>query len=200
MPAIVVYMLPQFLLDRAIARRQKKFQNQLLDVLVLIKGSVQAGYSLMQALDLAVREIPAPASEEFARILYEIRLGLSLEDALFNLAERMESDDLQIVVTAIIINAQVGGNLSMVLESTVDTIRDRIQLFAEVRTLTSYSRYVGGFLSFLPFIFALLVFFMSPGYFDNVQTSLITQIIFVMAIIGIVIGNIWIRRIANIKV
>ena len=198
--AAVALLIPPILLDRAVSRRQKLFQNQLLDVLTLIKGSVQAGYGLMQALDLAVKEISPPASEEFGRVLYEVRLGLSLEDALFNLAERMENDDLQIVVTAIIINDQVGGNLTTVLESTVNTIRDRQQLQSEIRALTSYAKYVGNFLSVLPFILGILIFFLNREYFDTVRTSLLTQVLFVIALLGIILGNIWIRQIVKIKV
>jgi tight adherence protein B len=193
-------MVPPILLDRAIAQRQKKFHEQLLDVLILIKGAVQAGYSLMQALDVAVEEIPAPASEEFGRILHEIHLGITLEQALINLAERMENDDLQIVVTAIIINNQVGGSLSTVLESTILTIRDRMHLFAEIRSLTSYSRYVGNFLTLMPFITGLAIFLLSPGYFDTVKTSLFTQGVFVAALVMVVIGNVWIRKLIKIKV
>jgi tight adherence protein B len=198
--AVIAIMVPPILLDRAIAKRQHKFQDQLLDVLILIKGAVQAGYSLMQGLDLAVNEVPAPASEEFGRVLHEVRLGITLEDALLNLAERMESDDLQIVVTAIIINTQVGGNLSTVLASTIETIRDRMQLFAEIRSLTSYSRYVGNFLTLMPFVTGLAIFILSPGYFDTVKTSIITQLILVVALLGVIIGNIWIRSIVKIKV
>lgn len=198
--SVIAVILPPILLDRAILARQHKFQDQLLDVLVLIKGAVQSGYSLMQALDLAVNEVPPPASEEFGRLLHEVRLGISMEDALLNLSERMESDDLQIVITAVIINTQVGGNLSTVLESTIDTIRDRLQLFAEIRSLTSYSRYVGNFLSLLPFIAGLVIFVISPSYFDNLGTSIITQGIFVAALVLVIIGNIWIRQIIQIKV
>ncbi|MDY6846528.1 MAG: type II secretion system F family protein [Chloroflexota bacterium] len=197
---VIAFMVPSILLDRAIARRQKMFQQQLLDMLTLIKGSVQAGYSLMQALNLAVEEVPPPASEEFGRVLYEVRLGLSLEDALFNLAERMESDDLQIVVTAIIINEQVGGNLTTVLESTVTTIRDRLQLQGEIRSLTAYAKYVGNFLSLLPFVTGIGIFFLSPGYFDTLTSSLLTQVMFLMALLGIILGNVWIRQIVKIKV
>jgi tight adherence protein B len=132
--------------------------------------------------------------------LREVRFGFPLEQALTNLAERMENDDLHIVVTAIIINAQVGGNLSTVLESTIDTIRDRMQLSSEVRSLTSYARYVGNFLTFLPFIAGIVIFFLTPDYFQSVLNSFIVQVIFAAALIGIVIGNIWIRRIATIKV
>jgi tight adherence protein B len=198
--AVIVNMVPPILLDRAIAQRQQKFHTQLLDVLILIKGAVQAGYSLMQALDLAVEEIPPPASEEFGRVLREIRLGITLEGTLFNLAQRMENDDLHIVVTAIIINSQVGGNLSTVLEASISTIRDRMQLMGEIRSLTSYARYVGYFLTLMPFIAGSIMFFLSPNYFDTIKTSFLTQVIFLMALLGVIIGNIWIRRIVRIRV
>lgn len=198
--AVIAIMVPRILLDRAIAQRQRKFQTQLLDVLVMVKGAVEAGYGLMQALDLAVKEIPAPASEEFGRVLREIRLGITLESTLFNLAQRMENDDLHIVVTAIIINSQVGGNLSTVLDASISTIRDRMHLMGEILSLTSYARYVGYFLTLMPFITGIIMFFLSPDYFDTVKTSLLTQIIFLMALLGIIIGNIWIRRIVRIRV
>lgn len=196
----IAIIVPPILLDKAIAQRQQKFHNQLLDVLLLITGAVQAGYSLMQALDLAVKEIPAPASEEFGRVLSEIRFGISLEGSLINLAERMSSDDMQIVVTAIIINSQVGGNLSTVLESTISTIRDRMHLFGEIRSLTSYARYVGNFLTLMPFIMGFIIFLMAPEFFATVKTSIITQGILLVALVGLFIGNIWIRRIVQIKV
>jgi tight adherence protein B len=198
--AAITIIVPPMLLDRAIAKRQQKFHNQLLDVLLLITGAVKAGYSLMQALDLAVKEIPAPASEEFGRVLREIRFGISLEGSLFNLVERMASDDIQIVVTAIIINSQVGGNLSTVLDSTISTIRDRMHLVGEIRSLTSYAQYVGNFLSLMPFIMGFILFLMAPDFFAPVKTSLVTQVILVMALFGLIIGNIWIRKIVKIKV
>lgn len=198
--AAIAILVPPILMDRAIAQRQQKFHNQLLDVLLLITGAVKAGYSLMQAFDLAVKEIPAPASEEFGRVLREVRFGISLEGTLHNLAERMSSDDMQIVVTAIIINSQVGGNLSTVLQSTIDTIRDRMHLFGEIRSLTSYARYVGNFLTLMPFIMGFIIFLMAPDFFDTVKTSILTQGILVMALFGLIIGNIWIRRIIDIKV
>ncbi len=196
----IAFWIPPLLLDRSIARRQQVFHDQLLDVLILIKGAVQAGYSLMQALDMTAREIKPPSSEEFGRVLREVRFGIPLEQALLNLAERMESDDLHIVVTAIIINTQVGGNLSTVLEATISTIRDRMHLFGEVRSLTAYARYVGNFLTLMPFLTGLIIFFLSPDYFETVKTSLFTQIIMLMAVLGVILGNIWIRRIVRIRV
>ncbi len=198
--AAIAFWVPPLMLERAITRRQTLFHDQLLDVLILIKGAVQAGYSLMQALDMTAKEIKPPSSEEFGRVLREVRFGIPLEQALLSLAERMESDDLHIVVTAIIINTQVGGNLSTVLEATISTIRDRMHLFGEVRSLTSYARYVGNFLTLMPFLTGLAIFFLSPGYFDTVKTSLFTQIVIVVAIIGVILGNIWIRNVVKIKV
>jgi tight adherence protein B len=197
---IFVYLIPGIVLDRAIVNRRKKFQDQLLDFLVLIKGAVLAGYSLVQALDMAVKEIAAPASEEFSRVIREVKFGFPLDQALINLTGRMQSDDLQIVVTAIILNSQMGGSLSTILEAVIDTIRERIHLFSEIRSLTSYARYVGLIITLLPFLTALIVFLLNPSYFDTVKTSLVTQIIFVAAFIGIIIGNILIRRIMKIRV
>jgi len=198
--AAIMWLLPPIILDRAIANRQQKFHAQLLDVLILIRGAIQAGYSLLQSVDLAVKELIPPASEEFGRVLREVKFGFPMEQALLNLSERMESDDLQIVVTAIIINMQVGGNLSTILDSIIDTIRDRMHLYGEVRSLTSYARYVGNFLSLLPFITATIIFFVTPGYFDNVVDKPITQIVGVLALTSVVIGNIWIRSISKVKV
>jgi tight adherence protein B len=167
-------------------------------VLTLVQGAVQAGYSLLQALDLAVSEVPAPASEEFGRVLREIRLGLSLEGALFNLAERMENDDLQIVVTAIIINAQVGGNLSTVLEAVIhhprppaadgrDPLADRLRPLCR-RPADAAALPVGR-----------AIFAINPTTLTRFHLIL-TQILFGVALLGILIGNIWIRRIVRIKV
>jgi len=197
---VLALMLPPILLELAITNRQRKFSNQLLDVLILIKGAVQAGYGLMQALDLAVNEMQAPASEEFSRVIREVRLGLTLESALTNLSDRMDNDDLYIVVTAIIINTQVGGNLSVVLESTISTIRSRLQLMAEVRSLTSYSRLVASILSLTPIFAAIGLFIISRDYFEPVKTSLTAQIGLGMALVMVVIGNLWLRRMIDVKV
>jgi tight adherence protein B len=131
--AVISFIIPGFILQRAIHSRRLKFERQLVDVLVLITNSVRAGYSLLQAIDVVVREMQAPASDEFRRVRREVGLGLPLSQALQNLNGRMRNDDLYLVVTAITINAQVGGNLVTMLEAVTRTIRERVRLFAEVR-------------------------------------------------------------------
>jgi len=198
--ATVIYLLPGFLLYNAIQVRQKLFQDQLLDTLILIKGAVQSGFSLLQSLEVVIKEMSAPSSEEFARVVREVQIGLSLSEALQNLSNRMESEDLKLVVTAIIINTQTGGNLTLMLNSVTNTIRDRIHLLGEVRALTTYGRSAAYMLTFLPFAAAVMIFLISPDYFKNVWVDRTTQYILVYAVISLLLGNIWLRRISNINV
>ena len=196
----VVYLIPGIFLYRSIYQRQRKFQDQLIDVLILIRGAVQAGYSMLQSLDVVVSELPAPASEEFGRVQREVQLGLTLSQALENLSERMESDDLNLVVTAIIINNQVGGNLTTMLTAVTETIRNRIYLFGEVRALTSYARYTSYLLTLLPFLTALIIYFLNPVYFEKGLKSPASQLILGLAFVAMIVGNMWLRRIAKIEV
>ena len=198
--AILLYIAPSIILSRSVELRRIRFQNQLLDGLVLIRGAVQSGYSLLQSLDLVQKEMAAPASEEFGRVVREVQLGLPLNVALLNLSARMENDDLYMVVTSIIINLQVGGNLTTMLTAVTDTIRARIFLFGEIRALTSYARYAGLLLTLLPFLTGLVIFLLNPTYFEDIPNSIISQAILGIAVILLILGNIWMRRIMKIKV
>jgi tight adherence protein B len=198
--ALVIYMLPDFFLTRSIMQRRKVFQDQLIDVLVLIRGSVQSGFSLLQSLEIVIKEMAPPASEEFNRVVREVQLGLPLSRALLNLSGRMESDDLRLVVTSIIINSEVGGNLSTMLTAVTNTIRNRIYLFSEIRSSSSYARYTSYFLTFLPIVTALIIFLVNPNYFLGAWDSPITKILFSLSGVGMVIGNILLRKISQVNV
>ena len=139
-------------------RRRQRFSRQLVDVLVLMTGSVRAGFSLLQAIEMIVREMAPPASEEFQRVLREVEIGRSVSQALGELALRMENKDLNLLVTAINIQYQVGGNMTTMLESVTETIRERIRLFGEVRVLTTQQRITSYILSLLPFFVAGIMF------------------------------------------
>jgi tight adherence protein B len=198
--AVLIYIIPGILLDRSITRRRKKFQDMLVDFLVLVKGALLVGSSLQQAMNMAVKEIPGPVGEEFSQVLKETKLGLTLPEALHNLETRMQSEDLQIVVTGILLNIEMGGNLSVILEAAIYTIRDRMLVLGEVRSLTAYSRYVGWFLTLLPFLTALFIFISNPSFFDPVKTSSLSQIALVMAVLGVILGNFFIRRLTKIRI
>lgn len=196
----IAFIIPGVMLFRAVQKRQRKFQDQLIDSLTLIRGAVAAGSSFLQALDVVVGEMTPPTSEEFARVRREVELGLPLHQALTNLANRMESDDLYLVVSAVTINMQVGGNLSLILESVIETIRNRIYLFSEIRALTSYARYTSYLLSLLPFLTALVLVFISPTYFEQLMRPGITRYILYYALGSLILGNILLRRVSKIEV
>lgn len=197
--AVLLYFVPDFMLTRSLDKRRKKFQDQLLDSLILIRGAVQSGYSLLQALELIKSKIAEPASDEYGRVLREVQIGISLNQALQNLADRMASDDLNMVVTSIIVNSEVGGNLTTMLDAVTNTIRARIFLFGEIRAITSYARFASFFMSLLPVFTGLIIFLFSPNYFEPVRESIIPQAILGMAVVSVLIGNFILRRMIKIK-
>jgi tight adherence protein B len=197
--AIIAYILPSIYLRWSINRRRMNFNKQLVDALVLIEGGVRAGYSLLQALDLIITELPAPASEEFRRVKQEVGLGLPLSDALTNMTNRMQNNDLNLVVTAININTQVGGNLSTMISVVTDTIRERIRLFSEIRVLTAQQRYTGYLLTLLPFLVGGLLFVMNPEYMSRLFAPEIICIP-IGALVSTLLGNLVIRQMVKIDV
>src|SRR5215469_9890766 len=144
-------------------RRQQSFNNQLSDVITLMSGALRSGYSLLQSMELVAREGPSPVSIEFDRVVREVGLGLSPEEALANLVERMQSEDLELLVTAINVQREVGGNLVEVLDTISATIRDRVKLIGEVRVLTAQQQYSGYIIALLPVALALLLGVINPS-------------------------------------
>ena len=197
--AVIAFFIPDLILKRSISSRRLNFGKQLVDVLILMTGAVRAGYSLPQAIEMVSKEMKAPASDEFRRVRHEIGLGLSLTQALSNLVTRMENDDLYLVVTAININSQVGGNIVTMLEAVTSTIRERVRLFAEVRVLTSQQRFGSYILTFLPVAMAAAMFFINPDYMMRLFEPQILCIP-IGAAVMVIIGNFAVRRLARIDV
>lgn len=198
--AFIAFLVPAILLNRSIHRRRMNFEKQLIDVLVLIKGAVQAGFSFLQALDIVVQEMKPPASEEFARVRREVTLGLPLSQALSNLNARMQNDDLYLVITAVNINSQVGGNMATMLEAVSETIRERVRLFSEVRAITSQQRFSGYLLTLLPFILVAVLFVISPDYISRLFQPGVLLCIPIGALVLVLLGNIVIRMMAKVDV
>jgi tight adherence protein B len=197
--ALIVYLVPGIMLRLSVNRRREKFSRQLVDVLVLMTGAVRAGFSLLQAIEVVTRELGPPASEEFLRVVREVSLGRTLHQALNDLAERMEDRDLNLLVTAVNIQYQVGGNLAYMLSSVTETIRERIRLFGEVRVLTTQSRMTAYVLSLLPFFVFGILFMIAPSYMIRLFDRSIICIP-LGALTGIILGFILVRRIARIDI
>ena len=198
--AVLVYLIPGFFVFRSVQKRQKLFQSQLLDTLTLIRGAVGAGYSFQQSINVIVQEMASPTSDEFRQVRKETELGLPLARALTNMANRMESDDFLFIVTVVNINAQVGGNLTVILSVVIETIRQRIYLFSEMRSLTAYASFAGYMLTLMPFATIAALAVLSPGYWEALLQPGFSRYVLIYAMSSLVIGNIILRRISKVQV
>ncbi len=157
-------LFPRYYLRYRQGKRVKPFATQLPDTITLLANSLRAGSSFLQGLELVTREGRPPISEEFERVVREMSLGVALQPALNNLVRRVDSEDLELMVTAINIQSQVGGNLATVLDSIAFTIRERIRIVGEIKTLTAMQRYSGYVITLLPVGLAGILFLISPSY------------------------------------
>ena len=163
---LIGFMLPRFWLNRRKNGRLNAFNKQLPDTITLLANALRAGSSFLQAIELVVRESRPPISTEFSRVIREVNLGLPFEQALENMVRRVRSDDLELMATAISIQHQVGGNLAEILDSIAYTIRERIRIKGEIRTLTAQQRLSGYVVGFLPIGLAGFLFIAAPGFMD----------------------------------
>lgn len=161
---IVGLFVPRFYVKRKQRQRLSKFNDQLGDMLNLMVNGLRAGYSTMQAMEAISKELPAPISDEFRRVVQEMQLGVSMEAALDNLLRRIPSEDLDFVVTAINVQREVGGNLSEILDSISFTIRERVRIKGEIRVMTAQVRASGTLLSLVPLGLAVVLWFLNQDY------------------------------------
>jgi len=158
------YLIPRIAVKRAKLKRLKKFNEQIGDALIVMSNSLRAGFSFIQAMEMVAKEMPPPISDEFSRTLREMNLGTPTEEALNGISNRIESDDLDLVMTAVMIQRQVGGNLAEVLDSISHTIRERIKIKGEIKTLTAQGRISGMVVGFLPIAIGLILAVINPAY------------------------------------
>lgn len=162
--ALVGLFLPSIYMRYAKSRRLRAFNNQLGDTITLLANSLRSGYSLLQSMEMVAREAPPPVSEEFHRVVQEVGLGLSSQDALANLYRRVPSDDLDLMITAINIQHEVGGNLAQILDTIGHTIRERVRIKGEIRVLVAQQRISGYVVAALPIMLGLILTFLTPSY------------------------------------
>ncbi|MCD4753910.1 MAG: type II secretion system F family protein [Anaerolineaceae bacterium] len=206
---IVGFILPGVYVKRVQGKRLDKFNDQLPDMLSFVVNGLRAGYSTMQAMEAVSREMPAPINDEFHRVVQEMQLGLSMEAALDNLLRRIPSDDLDLVVTAINVQREVGGNLAEMLDIISYTIRERIRIKGEIKTLTTQTMYSGQFLAILPVIVLGVLFLLNRDYMmqfflpeNNMPANPIPcgYCTLILAAILIIMGYFTMRKLADIDV
>lgn len=162
--AVLGAYLPRFYVKRQQSKRLQRFDDQLADMLNLMVNGLRAGYSNLQAMEAVSKEMPPPICDEFRRVVQEMQLGLTMEDALDNLLRRIPSADMDLVVTAMNVQREVGGNLAEILDTISYTIRERVRIKGEIRVLTAQVMYSGRFLSIMPLLIAAALWFLDRPY------------------------------------
>jgi tight adherence protein B len=163
---VVGWWIPRFWLNRRKGRRLKDFNRALADTITLIANALRSGSSFLQAIEMVVRETQPPISTEFSRVIREVNLGLPFEQALANMVRRVRSDDLELMTTAISIQHQVGGNLAEILDSIAFTIRERVRIKGEIKTLTAQQRMSGYVVAGLPIGLVGVLMLIAPQFMD----------------------------------
>jgi tight adherence protein B len=201
--------VPGMYVNFAAKRRIRAFDNQLSDTLNLWVNALRSGYSVLQGMEAIATELPPPVSVEFERVVQEVRLGLSVPQALGNMLRRVPSDDLDLVITAVNIQREVGGNLAEVLDTISFTIRERVRIKGEIRTLTAQGRLSGWIISFLPLVLGFILFLINPEYMSQLwirEEPIILNvlpcgwIVIAVGLIMTIIGMVAIQKIVDIEV
>ncbi len=162
--AILGFFLPRMYVRSQQNKRLHKFDDQLPDMLNLMVNGLRAGYSTMQAMEAVSKELPPPICDEFRRVVQEMQLGVPMERALQNLLLRIPSDDLDLVITAMNVQREVGGNLAEILDTISFTIRERVRIKGEIRVLTSQVLYSGRFLAMMPIFVIVILYLLNREY------------------------------------
>ena len=199
--AVFGFFAPRLYLRTAQGRRLKAFSNQLGDFLNMMVNGLRAGYSPTQAMEAVARELPAPLSTEMGRVIQEMQLGLTMEQGLANLLRRVQSEDLDLIVTAMNVQREVGGNLAEILDTISHTIRERVRIKGDIAVLTAQGRITMYVITFLPFGISLFLYVVNRQYISRLFTSGICGwVLVVCSLMSISAGYFTIRKIVSIEV
>ncbi|WP_261176399.1 type II secretion system F family protein [Anaerobacillus sp. CMMVII] len=197
---LVGYLVPIWWVKKKHTERLRKFNEGLPDMITTIIGSLRAGFSFQQALKSVVDEADSPIRDEMDIVIKEMQYGRSIEESLNELKERMPSEDLDLMIQAILIQRQVGGNLATILDKIVETIRDRTRIQQQILTLTAQGRLSGMVIGFLPIILGLLIYVISPDYMASLFNNPIGLLMVGVGLFFGTIGFIFIRKLTSIEV
>ncbi len=194
------FFIPRLYMRRQQSARLKNFSDQLGDALRLIVSSLRSGYSMLQSMEVVASELPEPISVEFGRVVREVGLGLSQEQAFNNMLERVPSDDLDMMVTAINVQHEVGGNMAEILDTITVTIQERVRIQGEIRVLTSQQMLSGYLLTGLPFAVSLVLFIINRPYMSQLFTDSCGLMMLGLGLFMVFIGFMIMRKIVQINV
>ncbi|MCP4810820.1 MAG: hypothetical protein GY913_11390 [Proteobacteria bacterium] len=194
------YSLPRFIVSQMWDKRIQAFESQILDALSFMSNGLKSGLSLVQTMDMVREELPNPVSEEFKLLLDEQRVGVPMEEALINLEDRINTEDVQIMVTSINILRQSGGNLSETFDTIAYTIRERQKVEGRIKTLTAQGVAQGVIIVILPFALGAILYTMDPELISRMWTTALGWGMLAIMVMLQAIGAVLIKRIVEIKV
>lgn len=194
------FILPGVFLGIKKKERMTKINAQLPEALNIIGNGLRAGFSFTQAMAVVTTELEGPLSDEFGKVLRDNSYGKPLDQALMEMSERTDDEDLDMFITALIIQRQVGGNLANILDTISHTIRERVQIKGEVKSLTAQGRMSGIVVSILPIALALGLSVISPGYLDSLFTTAIGKMMIFAGVFLEVIGIVVLIKLVDVKV
>lgn len=211
--AIMVVVFPWFVVELAAAlaagalpwiriiflraRRMKAFDDALAQGIDMMARALRAGHSVSGAIELIAQGCPEPAASEFSEVFRQQNFGMPLRDAFMQMLDRVPSQDLRVVVTAILVQRETGGNLVEILDRTVGVIRDRQRIHGEIRTQTAQGRLTGWILTLLPVVMLALINVTNPGYSKPLFTTELGREMLYAGLVFIALGAFWIRKIIN---
>jgi tight adherence protein B len=193
-------VLPTIVIKWLDTKRKNRFQDQLVDGLMILGSSLKGGLSLLQSIEAMVEGMSPPISQEFSLVLRENKLGISLDESLERLNKRMSSEELNLIVTAISVARETGGELPQIFSQLIHTIREKTKLLGKVKTLTIQGKLQGFIMSFLPIGFSILVYSMNPGYFNIMIENDLGRALLGYAFIAQVLGIFLIRKFSKVEV
>lgn len=196
---LIGFAVPPLLVQRARKSREEQFNKQLGESLTIMSNCVKAGFSFQQALESIANEMQPPISTEFSRTLREMHYGVSMAEALNHMVDRVKNKDLDLLVCAVLTAAQVGGNLSEILEVISETVKDRIKIKADVRILTASGRISGLIIGLLPVVIVLIVMLFNPDYFGSFFDSGIGKVMIAVSVALEAAGFFVISRLVDIQ-
>ncbi|MCR3956871.1 MAG: type II secretion system F family protein [Gudongella sp.] len=194
------YRIPDVFVNSTKKKRMKQLNSQLPESLTILSNGLRAGFSFIQAMNVAATEMESPIRDEFLRIIRDNSIGKTLDETLLDFSNRTDDEDIDMFVTALIIQRKVGGNLAEILDTIAATIRDRMRIRGEVKTLTAQSKISAIIISLLPFGIAIFLLAINPEYIMELFQSTIGIILVVLAIFFQIIGAFIMMRLADIEI
>lgn len=203
MPSVTLVVVGAFLpiiyIKIKKGKRIKAFEAQLGDTLIMMCNGLRSGFSFQQAMENVANDMPAPIGIEFGRVCNEIRYGATMDEALNNMVERVKSPDLMLVVSAVLIQRTTGGNLSEILTTISQTIRDRIKIKGEINSITAQGRMSGMIIGALPVCIAAVLMVVNPEYMSTFFTTSAGKIMLLVSVIMEILGFFAIRKVVTIE-